>query len=79
MRTNIVINPDLLKEAMRYTRAKTKKAVIEEALLTFVQVKEREQRTLTYRERLKSLDKRLADLRLRQSPSTLLREDRETR
>lgn len=32
MRTNIVIDDDLLKEAFRYSKAKTKKRLIHDAL-----------------------------------------------
>lgn len=37
MRTNIVIDEALLKEAFRYSRAKTKKGLIHDALRRFVE------------------------------------------
>ncbi|MEZ4773376.1 MAG: type II toxin-antitoxin system VapB family antitoxin [Bacteroidia bacterium] len=38
MRTNIVINPQLMEEAMKISGLTTKKAVVEEALKLFVQM-----------------------------------------
>jgi Arc/MetJ family transcription regulator len=76
MRTNIVINEELFGEAARYAQGKTRRAVIDEALRTFVEVKASERRATTYRERVRDLDARLSTLRLRQGPAELLREDR---
>jgi Arc/MetJ family transcription regulator len=36
MRTNIVLDDDLVKAAFKYSKAKTKKDLIDEALKTFV-------------------------------------------
>jgi Arc/MetJ family transcription regulator len=77
MRTNIVLNDELLREAARYARGRSKRALVEEALATFVAVKSAERRRSTYRERLNDLETRLSGLRLRESPSRLLRRDRE--
>jgi Arc/MetJ family transcription regulator len=77
MRTNIVLNDELLREAARYGKGRSKRALVEEALQTFVAVKSAERRRATYRERLSSLDARLGALRLRESPSRLLRQDRQ--
>ena len=77
MRTNIVLNEDLLREAMRYSQARTRRALVEEALATFVAVKAEEQRRTTYRERLRRLESKLRGLRLRESPADLLRADRD--
>jgi len=76
MRTNIVLNDDLVREAMRYSKVKTKRALIEEALLTLVRVRAEERKRETYLERLAALDRRLAGIRLRESPLELLRQDR---
>jgi Arc/MetJ family transcription regulator len=43
MRTNIVIDDELMTQAMKQTGLKTKKAVIEEALRTLVRLKSQEQ------------------------------------
>ena len=42
MRTNIVINDSLMNEALKLTKAKTKKAVVEEGLKLLVQRKKQE-------------------------------------
>lgn len=43
MRTNIVIDENLMKEAMALSRLKTKKAVVESGLKLLVQIKKQEQ------------------------------------
>lgn len=43
MRTNVVIDDDLMAEALESTGLKTKKAVIEEALRTLVRLRKQEQ------------------------------------
>lgn len=74
-----MLNDDLVEEAMRYAQAKSRKALIEEALRTFVEVKEAEKRRERYRERLQSLDPRLQAVRLSESPAKVLRADRDRR
>ncbi len=76
MRTNIVINDELLKEAMDYTTARTKREIVEEALQTFIRIKEKERKTSSYTDRITDLDRKIQGLRLRKSPSEILREDR---
>jgi Arc/MetJ family transcription regulator len=77
MRTNIVIDDDLLAAAMRLTAARSKRSVVAEALRTFVAVKRRETQTQDYRERLRSLASRLNQIHLSESPLEVLRKDRE--
>ena len=79
MRTNVVLNDDLVREAMQYTSARTKGALIEQALQTFVEVKAAEKRRRTYDERVRVLQDRLAGLRLRSSAVDILRDDRQRR
>ncbi len=79
MRTNIVLNDELVKEAMRYATGNSKRALIEEALATFVEVKAAERRRAKYRARLRGLQVKLQDLRLRESPADVLRADRDRR
>ena len=79
MRTNIILNDDLVQEAMRYTNARTKRALIDEALRTFVTVKADERRRATYRNRLRRLQEKLDEIRLRESPKEVLRADRDRR
>ena len=43
MRTNIIIDDDLMNEAMLLTKIKTKKAVVEIGLRLLVQMKKQEQ------------------------------------
>lgn len=76
MRTNIHLNDDLVKEAMKYSRSRSKRALVEEALDTFIRVRAEARRRESYVERLRSLRGKLADLRLRQRPGDVLREDR---
>ena len=76
MRTNLVLNEDLLREAMKYSRATTKRALVEEALRTYVEVKAAAERRRTYADRVRDLDRKLQDLRLRESPTEILRADR---
>jgi Arc/MetJ family transcription regulator len=52
MRTNIVIDDDLMNEAMALTRLKTKKAVVETGLRLLVQIK-RQERIKSLRGKLK--------------------------
>jgi Arc/MetJ family transcription regulator len=43
MRTNIIIDDELMNEAMTLTQLKTKKAVVETGLRLLVQIKKQEQ------------------------------------
>ncbi len=52
MRTNIVINDQLMNEAMKLTNLKTKKAVVEEGLKLLVQLK-KQQRIKSLRGKLR--------------------------
>jgi Arc/MetJ family transcription regulator len=79
MRTNIVLNDELVREAMRYSSAKSKRALVEEALRTFLEVKEADARRATYRQRLRQLETKLQEIHLRESPFEVLRADRDRR
>ena len=76
MRTNIELNDQLMAEARRYSRARTKRALVEEALRTYVQVQAERRRRETYRDRVQNLQRRASSLCLRSSALDLLREDR---
>lgn len=52
MRTNIVIDDQLMNEAMKLTRLKTKKAVVEASLKLLIQLK-RQERLKSLRGKLK--------------------------
>lgn len=79
MRTNIELNDDLLAEARKYSRAKNKRAIVEEALHFYVTVKAEEQRSLTYKERLDRLRARTQAVRLTSDTRDILRRDRDRR
>lgn len=77
MRTNIVLDEALLSQAMKYTTARSKRAVVQEALATYVTVKAEEQKVLAYRDRLAAIRRRVVDAPVRTSARTLVRADRE--
>lgn len=79
MRTNIELNDELLAEAQRHSKAKSKRALVEEALATFVAVKTEERRRSSYKERLASLRRRTKALLLRSDTRDILRKDRDSR
>jgi Arc/MetJ family transcription regulator len=72
MRTNIVLDDELVREAMRHSQAKTKRALIEDALRTLVRVRAEESRLI-------AVQNRLAGLTLRESATEMIRQDREGR
>jgi Arc/MetJ family transcription regulator len=79
MRTNLILDDDLVRQALQFSRSRTKTGLVAEALRTFIGVKAAERQRLAYGERVLELDRRLAGLELRQSPSEVLRRDRERR
>ncbi len=79
MRTNIVLDDDLVREAMRYSKAKTKRALVEEALRTLVRVRAEDERRRSYRDRVAAVQNRLASLTFRASAADMIRQDREGR
>jgi Arc/MetJ family transcription regulator len=79
MRTNIELNEELLAAARKYSRARTKRALVEEALETYIAVKAEEQRQRTYKDRLDSLRNRLSTSKLRSDTRDIVRHDRDTR
>jgi hypothetical protein len=72
----MVLNEELLREAKKYSSASTNRELVEEALLTFVEVKSKEHRRNEYITRVEDLRKRTSTLRLRKSSSAILREGR---
>ncbi len=76
MRTNIVLNDELVQEAMKYTTARTKRALVEEALRMFVQVHESAKKREGYAARLREIRQKVANLQFREPPSEVLRRDR---
>jgi len=41
MRTNVVLDDELMREAFRYSKSRTKKDLIHEALRSYVEIKKR--------------------------------------
>jgi Arc/MetJ family transcription regulator len=79
MRTNIELNDELLAQARKYSRARTKKRLVEEALETFVTVRAEEARRRTYKERLERVRDLTRNSRRRSDAHEILRRDRDTR
>ena len=77
MRTNIVLNDKLIREALRYSQARSKRGVVEEALETYVAVKEQEIKKQSYAERLARMRKKLAKVSIDESSQDIVRRDRE--
>ena len=79
MRTNIELNDELMSEAQKYSTARTKKALVEEALAAFVTLKAEERRRLTYKERLERLRTKTKSLRIRSDTRDIIRKYRDSR
>ena len=79
MRTNIELNDHLLAEAKKHSKARSKRALVEEALAAFVAMKAEERRRSTYKERLDSLRHKTKAVRLRSDTRDILRKDRDSR
>jgi Arc/MetJ family transcription regulator len=77
MRTNIVLDDDLLTSAMKYSSGRSKRAVVREALATYVAVKTAEQRSAAYRDRLAGVRRRMADKPVKTPVRDILRADRD--
>lgn len=77
MRTNIVLDDQLVRDAMQYTSAPTKRALVDEALRTFIEVKAEEQRRRSYVRNFQALEPHLRNLRLSESSAEILRADRD--
>jgi Arc/MetJ family transcription regulator len=79
MRTNLVLDDDLLDQVKRLSGAPTKRAAVEEAMRTYVEIKAGERRAASYAERARRLEARLRGVRLGESSRDLLRADRDRR
>jgi Arc/MetJ family transcription regulator len=76
MRISIELNDDLIEEAMRYSTARSKSALVEEALRVFVQTRATERQRASYEHRLVQLRQRLASVAPRESAVDILQLDR---
>ena len=72
----VELDDDLLAKAMQYSTARTKRAVVHEALAAYITGKAEQQRIASYRKRLAPLRERLAKAPIRTSAHTLVRADR---
>jgi Arc/MetJ family transcription regulator len=79
MRTNIVLNDVLVKEAMRYCRAKSKSGLVDEALRTFVELRSKQERLSGYAERLRKVREAVGVKPFRESASDIVKHDRNRR
>jgi Arc/MetJ family transcription regulator len=77
MRTNIVLNDDLIREAGRLSQASSKSALVEETLRLFVEVRSEERRRATYEERLLKVQQTVMSHRILEKDIDILRQDRE--
>jgi Arc/MetJ family transcription regulator len=77
MRTNVVLNDELVEEAMNYSTASSKSALIEEALRVFVKTRSAERKRATYERRLIQLRARLDRIAPRESAHDIVRRDRD--
>jgi Arc/MetJ family transcription regulator len=77
MRTNVVLNDELLDEAAKYSTARSKSALIEEALRVFVQTRAIAARRLDYERRLRKIQLTLATVSPRESAVDVIRRDRD--
>ena len=72
-----MLNDDLVREAMRFSRVRSKTALVEEALRVYVELRSSEERIKTYEKRLLNVQQALAGKRFRESSLDVLRADRE--
>ena len=79
MRTNIDLNDQLLAEAQKCSKARSKRALVEEALAAFIAMKAEERRRWTYKERLDGLRAKTKSIRMRSDTRSILRQDRDSR
>lgn len=78
MRTNIILNDELVREAMQYAgKSTSKSALVEEALRTYVEVRSKEERRQRYQDKLLKVQQAVVGRKLRTSAMDLLRQDRD--
>ena len=79
MRTNIVLNDELIAKAMKLSQFKSKRGVVEEALTAYVTMKNEERQRLAYCEELQRLRKKTRRVRLHSDSREIIRQDRAAR
>lgn len=77
MRTNIVLDDVLVKEAAAITGLRSKKDLIHRALQVLIQTEHESRQRARYDERILDLQQRTAELALRERPHQIVRADRD--
>lgn len=77
MRTNVVLNDELVEEAMKLSTVKSKSALIEESLRFFVASRQAENRRAQYGRRVLELQQKLSRSSPRQSAHEIVERDRQ--
>ena len=76
MRTNIDLDEDLLRKARKYSSAKTKRALVEEALRKFIESNEYQRRLAAWNKSVDEIVKMTSNLRMDESAADIIRADR---
>jgi Arc/MetJ family transcription regulator len=79
MRTNIVLDEDLVREAIAVTGLRSKKEIVHKALQLLVQTEHEALRRARYDVQVTDLQRRTAGLVLRERPHDVIRADRDRR
>jgi Arc/MetJ family transcription regulator len=79
MRTNIVLNDELVAEAMALSGIRTRRELVNSALELFVESRRSARRREAYADRLMEIERRTAGLTFRESARDLVRADRNRR
>ncbi len=79
MRTNIVLDDDLVREAMEITGISTRKELIHRALQQLVRAERESLLREQYCQKVHELQRHTSGLKLRERPHELIRADRERR
>lgn len=79
MRTNIDIDDELYEKAAKLSDAKTKRAVIHEALAEYVAEKTKSSTIDEYQRRVEEIQRKTADFRPTIDAADLIRADRDSR
>ena len=79
MRTNIVLDDLLVREAAEVTGLRSKKALIHRALQVLIQTEHETRRRARYDQRVMELQQQTAGLALRERPHQIVRQDRSRR
>jgi len=79
MRTNIDLNDELIARAQKYSTARSKRALVNEALATYVAVRTEEEKRRTYQERLEGIRKQARAICIKTDTRKIIRQDRDSR